>query len=61
SAPRFVSFNEQEKALLKGDVIADAQTAGLTAIENPTGVTLTTDGIKVDGLTTAIIRLANSY
>ncbi|SER52169.1 hypothetical protein SAMN05421767_1741, partial [Granulicatella balaenopterae] len=48
----------QEKALLKGDVIADAQTAGLTAIENPTGVTLTTDGIKVDGLTTAIIRLA---
>ncbi|SER32864.1 hypothetical protein SAMN05421767_1371, partial [Granulicatella balaenopterae] len=51
----------QEKALLKGDVIADAQTAGLTAIENPTGVTLTTDGIKVDGLTTAIIRLANSY
>ncbi|SER52819.1 pullulanase, extracellular, partial [Granulicatella balaenopterae] len=41
SAPRFVSFNEQEKALLKGDVIADAQTAGLTAIENPTGVTLT--------------------
>lgn len=57
SKAREIVVSDAYKALLNGEVLADSEQAGTTAILNPTGVAFTENSVKLDPLTATILRL----
>lgn len=54
---RKFNFGEVYKHLANAQVVADGNTAGVTAISNPAGVTLGADGVTLAPLTATILRI----
>ncbi|WP_096185557.1 pullulanase [Evansella halocellulosilytica] len=58
----FVNADDQQRTLTvdddltNGEVIVDANEAGVTEVADPTGVEITTDSISLDPLTTVVVR-----
>ena len=54
---RQFNFGEAYKHLVGAEVVADGNTAGLTAIADPAGVTRNSNGLALAPLTSTILRL----
>ncbi|WP_161980961.1 pullulanase [Streptococcus sp. S784/96/1] len=54
---RVITLADDFKALRGAEVLADAEQAGVIAIENPIGIAWTEKGIRLNALTATILRL----
>ena len=54
---RHVFLTDAYKDLLAAEVVVDGEQAGVEAILDPSGVTMTKDGLTLDSLTTVVLRL----
>ena len=54
---RNFNFGEAYKHLAGAEVVADGNTAGVTAISNPAGVTRNSNGLTLAPLTATILRI----
>ena len=57
SKERKFNFGEAYRHLANAQVVADSNTAGVTAISNPAGVALGADGVTLAPLTATILRI----
>ena len=57
SVARHVFLTDAYKDLLAAEVVVDGEQAGVEAIPDPSGVTMTEDGLTLDSLTTVVLRL----
>ncbi|MBM7642728.1 pullulanase [Streptococcus loxodontisalivarius] len=57
STERSFSLEGQYQKLAQADIIVDGQTAGIEVIENPVGVSLSSDSLSLAPLTATVLRL----